>query len=47
VRHLVLADRDFGLRNGLVACAGLGIGGVALRRSGFAPDGEALAPLRP
>ena len=47
VGHLVIADRYFDLTNALIACAGLGIGWLALRRSGFAPYGEALAPLRP
>ena len=46
VGHLVIADRYFDLTNALIACAGLGIGWLALRRSGFAPYGEALAPLR-
>ena len=42
----MIADRYFDLTNALIGCAGLGIGGLALRRSGFAPYGEALAPLR-
>src|SRR5205814_2355743 len=44
--HVVLADRYFDVTNALIACAGLGIGWLALRRSGFARYGEALAPLR-
>jgi len=47
VGHLVIANRYFDLTNALIAWAGLGIGWLALRRSGFAPYGEALAPLRP
>src|SRR5437667_79050 len=47
VGHLVIAHRYFDLTNALIACAGLGIGWLALRRSGFPPYGEALAPLRP
>ena len=43
--HLVIADRYFDVTNGLIAFAGLGIGWLALRRSGFAPFGEALAAL--
>ena len=46
VGHLVLADRYLDVTNALIACAGLGIGWLALRRSGFARYGEALAPLR-
>ena len=45
--HLVIADRYFDVTNALIACAGLGIGWLALRRSGFAPYGEALTPLTP
>ena len=45
--HLVIADRYFDVTNALISCAGLGIGWLALRRSGFAPHGEALAPLIP
>jgi len=43
--HLVIVDRYFDVTNALIACAGLAIGWLALRRSGFAPYGEALAPL--
>src|SRR6267378_415877 len=45
--HLVIADRYFDVTNALIACGGLGIGWLALRRSGFGPYGEALAPLTP
>jgi glycopeptide antibiotics resistance protein len=45
--HLVIADRYFDVTNALISCAGLGIGWLALRRSGFAPYGETLAPLTP
>ena len=41
--HVVIADRTFDATNALVACAGLGIGWIVVRRSGFAPYGEALA----
>ena len=40
--HLVIVDRYFDLTNALIACAGLGIGWLAMRRSGFRPYGEAL-----
>src|SRR5205085_1288827 len=35
--HVVIADRTFDATNALVACAGLGIGWIVVRRSGFAP----------
>jgi len=38
--HLVIVDRYFDLTNALIACAGLGIGWLAMRRSGFRPYGE-------
>jgi len=44
--HLVIVDRYFDVTNTLIAFAGLAIGWLAMRRSGFAPYGEALAPLR-
>jgi glycopeptide antibiotics resistance protein len=44
--HLVIVDRYFDATNSLIAFAGLGIGWLAVRRSGFAPYGQALAPLR-
>jgi len=43
--HIFIVDRTFDVTNALVACAGLGIGWIIVRRSGFAPYGEALAPL--
>ena len=43
--HILIADRTFDVTNALVGCAGLGIGWIVVRRSGFAPYGEALAPL--
>ena len=43
--HLVIVERTFDVTNALVACAGLGIGWIVVRRSGFAPYGEALAQL--
>ena len=41
--HVVIVERTFDVTNALVACAGLGIGWIVVRRSGFAPYGEALA----
>src|SRR5947208_1305999 len=41
--HAVIVGRTFDVTNALVACAGLGIGWIVVRRSGFAPYGEALA----
>ncbi len=43
--HILIADRTFDVTNALVGCAGLGIGWIVVRRSGFAPYGEAIAPL--
>jgi len=40
--HVIIADRYLDATNFLVACAGLGIGWIVVRRSGFAPYGEAL-----
>lgn len=40
--HAVIVERTFDVTNALVACAGLGIGWIVVRRSGFAPYGEAL-----
>ena len=44
--HLVILDRYFDVTNALIAFAALGIGWLAMRRSGFAPYGEAVAALR-
>jgi len=44
--HLVIVDRYLDVTNALVACAGLGIGWIVLRRSGFAPYGAALEDNR-
>ncbi len=44
--HLVIVDRYFDVTNALIACAGLGIGWLAVRRSGFRPYGEALVIAR-
>ena len=41
--HVAIVERYFDATNALVACAGLGIGWIVVRRSGFAPYGEALA----
>src|SRR4029077_6983421 len=38
----VTLDRTFDPTNALIACAGLAIGWVVVRRSGFVPYGEAL-----
>ena len=43
--HVVIVDRTFDPTNALIACAGLAIGWVVVRRSGFVPYGEALATL--
>ncbi len=40
--HLVIADRYFDVTNALIACAGLGVGWIVVRRSGYAPYGAAL-----
>jgi len=40
--HIVIAGRDFDVTNALLACAGLGIGWIVIRRSGFRPHGTAL-----
>jgi len=44
--HIVIAGRDFDVTNALLACAGLGIGWIVVRRSGFRPHGAAL-PANP
>src|SRR4029077_10984812 len=41
--HVLIADRTFDPTNALIGCAGLGIGWIVVRRSGFVPYGEALA----
>lgn len=45
--HALIAERTFDVTNALVACAGLGIGWIVVRRSGFAPYGEALGGTSP
>jgi glycopeptide antibiotics resistance protein len=42
--HIVLADRFFDVTNVLLACSGLGMGWITLRRSGFRPYGAAWPP---
>jgi hypothetical protein len=42
VGHIVIAGRDFDVTNALLAWAGLGIGWIVIRRSGFRPHGTAL-----
>ena len=39
-----LADRFFDVTNVLLACAGLGMGWITLRRSGFRTYGAAWPP---
>ena len=46
VGHIVIAARFFDVTNALIACAGLGIGWIVVRRAGFTPYGEAF-PRRP
>jgi VanZ family protein len=41
--HILIVDRYLDVTNALVAIAGLGIGWIVVRRSGFAPYGAALA----
>jgi len=43
--HVLIVDRTFDPTNALIACAGLAIGWVVVRRSGFVPYGEALVTL--
>ncbi|MGH7623623.1 MAG: VanZ family protein, partial [Gemmatimonadaceae bacterium] len=40
--HIVVAGRTFDATNALLACAGLAMGWVAVRRCGYAPYGTAL-----
>ena len=42
----MIVDRYFDGTNALIACAGLGIGWLAVRRSGFRPYEEALVIAR-
>jgi len=42
VGHLVISGRYLDVTNAIIACAGLAIGWIIVRRSGFAPYGEAL-----
>jgi hypothetical protein len=42
VGHLAILGRSFDITNALLAWAGVVIGAVIVRRSGFAPYGEAL-----
>ena len=44
IGHIVIDERLFDVTNALLACAGLVLGWTVLRRSGFAPYGEALTP---
>jgi glycopeptide antibiotics resistance protein len=46
VGHILIAGRDFDVTNALLAWAGLGIGWIVVRRSGFRPYGAALGPAR-
>jgi glycopeptide antibiotics resistance protein len=42
VGHVLVAGRFFDVTNAIIACAGLTIGWVLVRRAGFRPYGEAL-----
>jgi glycopeptide antibiotics resistance protein len=42
VGHVVIAGRFFDVTNALIACAGLAIGWVLVRRAGFRPYGSAI-----
>jgi glycopeptide antibiotics resistance protein len=42
--HFAIADRTFDVTNILLACAGLALGWIAVRRSGYQPYGAALRP---
>jgi glycopeptide antibiotics resistance protein len=42
--HIVTDERLFDITNAMLACAGLVVGWIVVRRSGFAPYGEALRP---
>jgi hypothetical protein len=44
--HVVIAGRQLDVTNALLAAAGLGIGWIVVRRSGFRPHGTAL-PAQP
>ena len=46
VGHMLIVDRYFDVTNALISAAGLGIGWVVVRRSGYVAYGEALAPSR-
>jgi len=45
VGHIIIEGRLFDVTNALLACAGLGIGWIVVRRSGFKVHGEALAAV--
>ncbi len=44
--HILVAGRTFDVTNALLAAAGLAIGWIVVRRSGFRPYGSALAAAR-
>ena len=44
VGHILVEGRFFDVTNFIVACAGLGMGWLLVRRVGYRPYGEALAP---
>jgi VanZ family protein len=45
--HAFVAGRLFDITNVLLVCGGLVVGWIIIRRSGFAPYGEALSPSPP
>jgi VanZ family protein len=47
IGHLFIVDRTFDVTNALLAWAGLAVGWVIVRRSGYAPYGEALGAAAP
>ncbi|HYV98974.1 MAG TPA: VanZ family protein [Gemmatimonadaceae bacterium] len=44
--HLVIVDRFLDVTNALIACAGLAVGWIVVRRSGFTPYGESMPRRR-
>ena len=43
--HVLIVDRYFDVTNALIAVAGIAIGWVVMRRSGYVPYGEAMAAV--
>ena len=44
--HIVIAGRTFDLTNTLLACSGVAMGWIAVRRSGYRPYGESMRHAR-